>query len=426
MEIRWQFFQNTATYTQFTTANIFGAPTIADEDSRFHTTPHEMSMAPALVRDPAGQLLLMGPNGVTINSTAGPPDWRLFDIQQTGSISITQLEPGYHGIHETLARRRNMSVTTRRSVTTGMPPKAFVVGYSSVNFSPIIMREQRRGAAPQATAGSFAGASLNRTPGMEIAGGKTILLYDLAVPGTVSGLKALISAPDAAAAATILAGTDIGTAPALAALADSVLQDVALGRPTRGCALINAIHAHHAGQNPSTRPIMTIPGGPGNRTFGSVTPALGQFWARQAREGFRLDLAPIIATEFPYQLLDKIEAFASIYPHDIIHPTVALVATVLWIDIMMHSSLMQEALERNGNSVPAVDLDVFILYLPHFLRYTEEYRLLYYIHPFRFTARALERAVQRSVQHEVPSGFLEFDDVAWNLLGENDHLVGLF
>ncbi|OAA82132.1 hypothetical protein LEL_01677 [Akanthomyces lecanii RCEF 1005] len=229
--------------------------------------PFEMAAAPmalTMADGQDGERFLVGENGQILVATLGAPDRPMFVAEAVGSIGITRLPEGYHGRLTVLRRGANMydratfqeGTTVAESLlsrATDAPPKGFIVGYSALTLSPIILRKQRNNAAVQIPEDSFVGAQFTRTPSMDIAGGSTVLIYDLAVPTNIANLKALTSGPNitVAQAQPVLAQTDVATPRDLALLAASVLEAVERGLPVTGCALISAIDAANSRLKPS-------------------------------------------------------------------------------------------------------------------------------------------------------------------------------
>ncbi|OAA82131.1 hypothetical protein LEL_01676 [Akanthomyces lecanii RCEF 1005] len=118
-----------------------------------------------------------------------------------------------------------------------------------------------------------------------------------------------------------------------------------------------------------------------------------------------------MALQYPEDVMVEIEDFARYFPQDAVHPSLALLALHLWLDIMGHETRMKEPFIQSGSDVGDVDLGVFILYFPHYLRYTENQRHLHYLHPFRYVATAYQRDLLKSDLFQVQPAILSVENM---------------
>ncbi|KAL7945864.1 hypothetical protein V8C42DRAFT_357484 [Trichoderma barbatum] len=113
--------------------------------------------------------------------------------------------------------------------------------------------------------------------------------------------------------------------------------------------------------------------------------------------GFQYWVPYIEVLQYPRKLITMLEEFATSYPKDVLPIRSLLLACHLWVDIMDHENMMMEQFAKpskqnknTGIQVPMVSLAQFLIYFPHWIKWTEFMGLSEFPHPFRFVSTAAD------------------------------------
>ncbi|KAL4723212.1 hypothetical protein ACLX1H_009702 [Fusarium chlamydosporum] len=130
---------------------------------------------------------------------------------------------------------------------------------------------------------------------------------------------------------------------------------------------------------------------------------------------FMLKLLPLSAFTVPEELVIRIQAFLSAHPLDPMSVNVAIQATGVYLRLRNDLQLGAEGMAYHKKSlkhpVPSVDLDVFVLMYPHWLRFTENMKMTRHMHPFRFIALAYRLDTKSHKSHLAQNGTLNVEKV---------------
>jgi hypothetical protein len=104
-----------------------------------------------------------------------------------------------------------------------------------------------------------------------------------------------------------------------------------------------------------------------------------------------MSLIPLGAYTVPLELVTRLRSLLILNPLFPMSINTAIQAVILYLRTKDSTNYDAEGLAYISNlrtqlrhPVPMVDLEVFVLYFPHLLRWHEAYALSRYIHPFKF------------------------------------------
>ncbi|KAI1022168.1 hypothetical protein LB504_007479 [Fusarium proliferatum] len=133
-------------------------------------------------------------------------------------------------------------------------------------------------------------------------------------------------------------------------------------------------------------------------------PNMAKFYKKDGIDThWAMSLIPLGAFTVPLELVNRLKTLLMMNPLDPMSINTAIQAVSLYLRTKDSINFAAEGFAYTNNlsgqlrhPVPMVDLEVFIIYFPHFLRWHEIYGLTRYMHPFRFIAACyrLDRKAQ--------------------------------
>jgi hypothetical protein len=313
--------------------------------------------------------------------------------------------------------------------------KALYIGYSMYMLGPVFMRPPRPTTKGETRANvreyNFRASEFKREPGGHTSGGMTLVHHSACTRANFLALKKL------AAGGTMGAVFSDGDKP-LAKYCEQInnsLSAVSEGKEAVPLAKFRGADPNpfdHMKRNPlsqyttSERPESTSletprPDYPINEDMLCDGALLARGTPGAGPTGYVFEVPYMATLAYPQELIDMLRSFARGFPKDLLSMRLMLLAATIWKDIMVSPMRSQEMCvdatkASQAWKVPEVRLAPFIVYFPHWLRWTENMGLTEYLHPFRFVSRAL--------QGDAINASLRVDE---NLLSEEEvsRLLGL-
>lgn len=287
--------------------------------------------------------------------------------------------------------------------------KALYIGYSMYMLGPVFVRPPRPGTKRETRENvrryNFRACKFRREPGGHLSGAMTLVHHSACTRANFLALKKL------AAGGTMGAVFSDGDKP-LAKYCEEInssLSAVSEGKeaiplakfrsadPDQFCHMkSNPLSQYTTSESPETTSLETPqPDYPSNEDMLCDGALLARGTPDTGPTGYVFGVPYMATLAYPQELTDMLRSFARGFPNDLLSMRLMLLAATIWKDIMESPMRSQEmcvdaAKASQAWKVPEVRLAPFIVYFPHWLRWTEIMGLTEYPHPFRFVSQALQ------------------------------------